>query len=295
MSYGKIVDYFEQACGIQIHPSSATRIVLRSSEILEPTYQDILQSIRDSKYLTPDETGWRNGGRPVWLHVAVGDQATGYFIDRRRSADALEEIIGIDYSGTLIRDGFVSYDRFEEAIHQLCVAHPLRRAKRLEETLSGRDKLFPRQAIDLIKEALALRDAYHAGERTQEQLFADYETYAARMSDLALRPRVNDLNQTFANHLHDYSHAWFCFLLQPDLPATNYQAEQALKTPIVNRKVFGGNRTDKGCQAQAVLSSTIQTCKQQERSAFGFLRDALCGLAQNIFQTLTGPHFAAAA
>jgi hypothetical protein len=78
------------------------------------------------------------------------------------------------------------------------------------------------------------------------------------------------------------------FLLQPDLPATNHEAEQALRTPIVNRKVFGGNRTEAGCEAQVITSSTIQTCKQQKRSAFSFLRDAVCGLAQSIFTTVTG-------
>ena len=82
--------------------------------------------------------------------------------------------------------------------------------------------------------------------------------------------------------------AWFTFLLQPELPATNHEAEQALRTPIVNRKVFGGNRTDAGCQAQVITSSTIQTCKQQKRSAFSLLRDAVCGLAQSIFQAVTG-------
>ena len=65
--------------------------------------------------------------------------------------------------------------------------------------------------------------------------------------------------------------------MDPTVPATNYQAEQALRTAIVNRKVFGGNRTPAGCRAQEILSSTIQTCKQQKRSAFGFIRDAVCG------------------
>ena len=287
MSYGKISDYFLQANGIDLNPSTATRIVLRAAEKLKPTYEEIKQSIADSEYITPDETGWRNGGRPVWLHVAVGDQATCYFIDRRRSADALEKIIGLDYSGTLIRDGFSSYDRFVEAIHQLCVAHPLRRAHGLEEDLFGRNKLFPRQVIDLFQEALAVRDAFLAGLRSQEQLNADYEKYVTRMNELAVRPRVHELNSTFAAHLHEYSHAWFTFLLQPHLPATNYQAEQALRPPIGNRKVFGGNRTDPGCDAQSIHSSTIQTCKQQKRSPLHFIRDAICGLVQTIFQTAT--------
>jgi hypothetical protein len=39
---------------------------------------------------------------------------------------------------------------------------------------------------------------------------------------------------------------------------------------------------------QVITSSTIQTCKQQQRSAFSFLRDTVCGLVQSIFTTVTG-------
>jgi transposase len=288
MSYGKIADYFLQANGIDLRPSACTRIVLRAADKLQPVYQEIKDSIKNSKVITPDETGWRQGGRPVWLHAWVGDQATCYVIDPHRSADALEKVIGRDYSGTLIRDGFVSYDRFLEAMHQLCVAHPLRRAHRLEQNQRGRAKVFPRQVIDLIQGALHVRDAFQDGDPSREDLEFAYEDHCDQLRRLTERPRVNEANDTFARHLYEYAHAWFVFLLEPEQPATNYRAEQALRTPIVNRKVFGGNRTKAGCRAQVITSSTIQTCRQQKRSAFAFLRDAVRGLAQSIFTAVTG-------
>jgi transposase len=289
MSYGKIADYFREANGLDLNPSTATRIVLRAADKLRPTYQEIKDSIKDSKVITPDETGWRRGGRPVWLHGWVGDQATCYVIDPHRSADALEKVIGLDYSGTLVHDGAATYDRFLEALHQGCVGHPLRRAHNLENIQIGRARLFPRQVIDLIQEALGLRDAHLDGALSGDDLTVAYEDYCDRMRCLTERPRVNEANDTFAGHLYRYAHAWFVFLLDPkNIPATNHRAEQALRTPIVNRKVFGGNRTDAGCQAQSITSSTIQTCKQQKRSAFAFLRDTVCGLAQSIFVAVTG-------
>lgn len=282
MSYGKIADYFREASGIELQPSTATRIVLRAADRLRGTYDEIRESIKDSKAITPDETGWRAGGRPAWLHGWVGDQATCYVIDPHRSADALEEVIGLDYSGLLIHDGFASYDRFTEALHQACVAHALRRAHHLEESQPGRAKVFPRQVIELFREALALRDAYRAGEQGAATLEAAYEGYADRLCRLTERPRSNTANDIFARHLSRYASDWFVFLLEPEQPATNYRAEQALRTPIVNRKVFGGNRTAAGCTAQGITCSTIQTCRQQKRSAFAFLRDAVCGAVQSI-------------
>jgi transposase len=288
MSYGKIADYFQEANGLNLNPSTATRIVLRAADKLQPTYQEIKDSIKNAKVITPDETGWRKGGRPIWLHAWVGEQATCYVIDPQRSADALEKVIGLDYSGTLVHDGAATYDRFLEALHQGCVGHPLRRAHCLEDLQIGRARRFPRQVIDLVQEALGLRADYRQGTLSRDDLGNAYDDYCARMRCLTERPRVNKANDIFAAHLYRYSHTWFAFLLDPDnIPATNHQAEQALRTPIVNRKVFGGNRTDAGCQAQVITSSTIQTCKQQQRSAFTFLRDAVCGLAQSIFQVVT--------
>jgi transposase len=60
------------------------------------------------------------------------------------------------------------------------------------------------------------------------------------------------------------------------MPATNYRAEQALRPAVVNRKVWGGNRTEAGAQAQGVILSVLRTCKQQVVSAFNYVRDTLC-------------------
>ena len=283
MSYGKIADYFNETHGIGLAPSTATRIVTRTSGKLETTYDEIKDSIKGSKIVVPDETGWREGGRPVWLHVAVGDEATCYVIDRRRSADVLENLIGLKFSGWLVRDGFASYDRFEDATHQLCVAHELRRAHKLEETLRGGNKRFPRQVIDQFQEALALRDAYRLGQASRSALERAHEGHVERLLELTSRLRADKRNNVLARHLTQYGPGWFQFLLEPDVPATNFAAEQALRTPIVNRKVFGGNRTPAGCRAQERITSTIQTCRQQKQSAFAFLRETLCGKIRSLF------------
>jgi transposase len=287
MSYGKIADYFKESSGLELKPSTCTRIVLRAADKLQPVYEEIQDSIKNSHAITPDETGWRLGGRPVWLHAWVGDRATCYAIDPHRSADALEKVIGIDYSGTLIHDGASSYERFRRALHQQCVAHPLRRAHDLENDQNGSAREFPRKVIDLLQGALDIRDAFHDGELSCADLDGAYTNHIARLQRLTQGRDGGEVNDVFARHLRRHAADWFLFLLDPDQPATNYLAEQALRTPIVNRKVFGGNRTEAGCQAQAIASSTIQTCRQQKRSAFAFLREAMCNLAQSIFTAVT--------
>ncbi len=55
--------------------------------------------------------------------------------------------------------------------------------------------------------------------------------------------KTNAENDRFSRHLYSNQHYLFTFLKHPELDATNHKAEQAIRPAVVNRKVFGGNRT----------------------------------------------------
>jgi transposase len=62
-------------------------------------------------------------------------------------------------------------------------------------------------------------------------------------------------------------------LRHANVDATNFRAEQAIRPAVVNRKVWGGNRTWIGAHAQAALSSVLVTCHQLLRSPILFLTE----------------------
>ena len=197
-------------------------------------------------------------------------------------------VIGPGWDGTLIHDGWSAYDRFEEAVHQQCVAHVLRRARELEQSQRGRAKEFPRRVITLFQGALQVRDAALAGEVDEARLGREHLRYVNALLDLTGRPRTNEANARLARHLWGHAEQWLMFLIDPSLPATNYRAEQAIRPAVVNRKVWGGNRTEAGAEAQKVTLSVLATCKQQLLSGFRYVRDTLChGFASLFAQTLT--------
>src|SRR5262249_3300560 len=45
-----------------------------------PVYGGILRSVGKAEWVVPDETGWRVGGNPAWLHALVAPEATAYVI-----------------------------------------------------------------------------------------------------------------------------------------------------------------------------------------------------------------------
>jgi hypothetical protein len=57
--------------------------------------------------------------------------------------------------------------------------------------------------------------------------------------------------------------------------ATNNLAERVMRLLVVIRKNWGGNRTQRGARAQAVLTSILLTARQQDRDVFELLTELL--------------------
>lgn len=275
LSHGKVAAVFDSLFGIDLTRGASAQINLRAAARLEPDYRRILDEVRASERIAADETGWRIGGQTAWLHVWVGDRATAYGVDRRRSASVLEEVIGRDWEGLLCHDGFASYERFGEAIHQQCAEHILRRAREMLEWASRGAVHFPRQVIALFTEAIHLRNECLRGAVPAEDLAARREGFDDRLLELAGRPRCVAEHERLAKHLWKHAEQWFGFLSDPTVEATNWQAEQAIRPAVVNRKVYGGNRTDAGAHAQGVLLSVLETCRRQARSALDHVSQTL--------------------
>lgn len=286
LSHGKVARTLDALFGIDVSRGASAQVVLRAARRLGPAYQEIRAALRAADGLTADETGWRIGGTPAWLHVWVSDRATCYAVDPRRSADALERLIGSDWQGVLIHDGFASYDRFTEAIHQQCVAHLLRRAREMLETATRGAVRFPRQVIELFTGAVHLRNECLAGRAPVATCEAARDEYELRLLPL-LRRRRAGANQVLSDHLYRHFASWFSFLTDPAVEATNWRAEQAIRPAVVNRKVWGGNRTAAGAQAQGVLCSVLQTCKQQTRAAVEFVSATLRAFGNRLLPTPT--------
>ena len=275
LSHGKVAVIFDSFFGIKLTRGASCQIGLRTANRLEPDYKIILDDLKASTMIVPDETGWRIGGQPAWLHVGVGDRVTAYTIDSQRSAEVLERIIGRDWSGILTHDGWSSYDRFEQAIHQQCVGHVLRRARDLLATATRGAVHFPQRVIALFAEAVHLRNEFHRGHATREHLENQREVFDDRLLKLTGVPRVVPEYQTFANHLMNHFEQWFPFVFEPKIEPTNWKAEQAIRPAVVNRKVWGGNRTAAGAKSQSILMSVMETCRRGTRSVIDYLAGTL--------------------
>jgi transposase len=275
LSHGKVTRCLQSLFGIPLSRGGSVHTVLRAASRCEPVYEAIRQTVSQSEWVVPDETGWRVGGHPAWLHTLVGPEATAYVIDPTRSGAVAEAILGLDYAGTMIHDGWSPYDQFEIARHQQCLQHLLRRADAMEETATRGAVRFPRRVAELLRAGLDLRERHTAGEISMHGLAVARGRLENQLSDLIFPPKTNAANERFAQHLWTHRDDLFTFLRQPGLDATNWRAELAIRFGVILRKVWGGSRTWAGAWAQSVLMSVWRTCWQQGRMALDFLSQLL--------------------
>jgi transposase len=277
LSHGKVTQVLHDLFGIDLTRGGSAHTVLRAGRRCEGVYQSLVATLPHAERANVDETGWRVGGRLAWLHTVVSPDVTVYVIDPTRSGDVAERLLGLDYAGLLGHDGWSPYDRFEQAHHQQCLAHLLRRCHDLLHTATRGAVLFPRRVQALLQQALELRDRHQAGTVSDHGVAVAGGRLRNLLADLVYPPKVNAANDRFAEHLWQHLDDLFTFLAYPAIEATNWLAEHAMRFGVILRKVWGGNRTWAGAKAQAVLMSFWRTCWQQGRNALNTLSQLLRG------------------
>ena len=136
-----------------------------------------------------------------------------------RSFDDAVTILGADFAGVLVRDGWAPYRRFTGALHQSCLAHLFRRCRTLRADHPRSPWAARVQAV--LTDALALRDRRDAHAITEQGLAGARGRLLARLGRLIDTAPALPAAQRFARHLDREFPAVLAFLWAPDVDATN--------------------------------------------------------------------------
>jgi len=267
VSYRKICDFLQTYCQLKVCPAAFIRAEQRLADLAKPTYELLLEALRQSHVVHADETGWRVGRLNAWLWVFSSKQVTLYVIRTgpgARGHQVPQDILGPDFDGYLVVDGLKSYDVLEVAKGR-CNGHLLRRCKKLRDTVPTKEQKHIEALSNLLKEAIDL-----ASRRDQQKPVA-YDRLVQGIEDrlddwleanVRRRTCSADLDRLDA-HIRAHRGEWLVFLHDPEVPPTNNHAEQMLRPAVITRKVGGCNKNLLGALVHSILSSVMVTCHRQ--------------------------------
>lgn len=266
--------FFETLLNIPCSDGLTVKHQDRVTESLAETYQELKASVPQQPAVHLDETGTKEAGRKGWVWVAASKLFTVFAVRLSRKKSVVRELLGEDYAGVLTTDRYAGYNGYDR--RQLCWAH-------------------------LLRDFQALIDAGHAGKRIGRrlkniamELFDWWQRYRdGTIGRRKMRKEIDWLKQPFWDALESgmrcrhgptvtlccdlferFDQLWM-FLEHIDVEPTNNAAERALRHCVIWRKLSFGTQSSGGSRFVETMLSVIETCRQQDRSVFAFLTEAV--------------------
>jgi transposase len=286
LSHGKIAALLREWFRLRVRPSGVTHALHRAARQAAPTYAALCDQVRGSPVVSPDETSWKIGGHLQWLWAYATPTTVVYAIQPGRGFPQAASVLGAAFNGVLVRDGWAPYRKFDDALHQTCVAHLLRRTR--EMAADHPRAAWPRQVQTVLQQGLRVRDRRERGEISEHGVAVARGHLFSRLAALIDAPVRHVALRRFAAHLRTELPAIFGFLFDATVDATNWRAEQALRPAVVNRKVSGGNRSRRGADAQQILASVVHSSRLRGLETRQVLVDLLHARQPTVSPALAG-------
>lgn len=265
-----------------------------SSAKLVKTDQRLKAALRDSQVIGVDETGLRVAGSGGYIHVARTAELTHYGFDARRGKAAMDEI-GIlpQFKGTLVRDGWASYQWYERCRHSLCNVHLLRDLVFVEESAPAQ-KVWTEPLTKLLlkmKDAVAQAQAdTKLSEQTKNKFLRRYDQLvkkADRLNPPPVRKAESDAPQRKSplqptprrviNRLQKRRDEVLRFITDISVPFDNNGSERDLRMIKLQQKISGCFRTADGARIFCRVRSYLSTARKQGHSLLHSLERMLNG------------------
>jgi len=253
---------FEKAFNLKITASAIAGFRDKLKAEAFPIYEKLVESLRQSRFIHADETGWNVNGKNQWLWKFSNKKVCVSHIDESRGQKVVEKIIGEQYNGVLISDFLSAYNKLQAQAKQRCLVHILRDLKKVEEywyedievmRYCGRLKKIFEDAIRLYKD--------YEGKIWSSEYRSRRKIIAHALKDFGFpNPNKRILNR-FAKRLERHKDEILTFLYKKNIDYHNNHAEQQIRPDVIFRKITFGNRSLEGAKAHSIIMSIIQTAK----------------------------------
>ena len=274
LSRRRIQELFADWFSLELSVATINQCLHEAARAVEPVVEEqLLAEIRDSDLLHADETSWKEHGQLLWLWVFTNATTTVFTIGRR-TQDVLHGVLGSVLKGWLMSDGYWAYRDYDQRLR--CLAHVVRKARALEESLDTRAQPFGQALRGCLESVMAA--VYAAREGPPPMPLR--EQHAKRLNALLVlwlqhAESEHDKARALARELLNDWDTFWVVLDHPELPLTNNLAECALRHWVIARRISYGTRNPQGSRAFTLLASVIDTCRQRGLSPWPYIAETL--------------------
>jgi transposase len=258
--------------GLSISTGMIANAERKAAEATAAPVREVRESIRATKALCVDETGWREGRKLAWLWAAVGSDATAFRIDRSREADALHALVGEPIGPVIVSDRFPTYARVPN--RQVCWAHLRKDLQSMIDRASGGESVGAK-LLHFSGAFFSWWKRHQAGSIVRPTL----RGYVA-----GLRPIVRSLLEAgtacgcrwtakVCRKLLEVEGSLWTFAAVEGVPPHNNAAERALRHGVIWRKTSHGTDGEPGSRFVEGVLTIVALCRQRGRAVLGFLTE----------------------
>jgi len=242
---------------------------------LRPSYEELAAQLPVQEHVSADETPTKERNGKAWLWTFVARTFTVFAVRATRAATALDDLLTDKFGGIVTCDRAKMYWRAKRL--QWCWAHLKRDFQAL---IDGGDGQAKRLGYDLRRATRKLFehwDNYRDGTITRAAFVRRMAPVRREVERLLLRGAEsgNRRIQGMCRELYDHRDWLWTFVRHEEIEPTNNAAERSLRHAVIWRKLSFGTQSAGGSRFVETMLTVIETCRQQHRSAFAFVTDAV--------------------
>ena len=297
----RLHDILKATFNIPISTGSINNILASMSKKLDPVLALIKNKVTRSEIVHFDETGIPVNTKGHWIHCSSTSNLTYLTVDKKRGEKGvIANGVLPYYKGIAIHDCWLTYFKFPDISHGLCVAHLLRELTGIFENDSK--QLWAEKMIKHLLLMKTYKDNFISNSIFEmKPLYLEYflNKYdeiieeGIKMNPLpkVIKPKQGKPKKgkirALIHRLSIHKASVCLFATNFKVPFTNNQAERDIRMSKVKKKIVGTFRTLEGARTFVKIMAYISTLSKNGVGAFEAVKAVMKGTSIDLFLEVT--------
>lgn len=273
----------EEVFAVPVALGTITALEQEVSAALQPVHAEALTAVQQAPVKNVDETSWKQAGRKCWLWLAATNTVAAFVIHGKRSVLGLATLLNNTMCGFLCSDRWSVYDRWPVQRRQVCWAHLKRDFQKCVDR-GGPAATIGQEGLATVRKLFRVWHLFRGGGLSRDQL-------QLRLSPVARHLRkvldagcscADTRAANFCANLVALEPALWRFVVTDGVEPTNNNAERALRSGVLWRKISFGCHSAAGCRFVERMLTAVQTLRLQNRNTLHFLIEVVHNHRSNL-------------